>query len=230
MKYKQVRRCGILIASIVIITIVSATAIVKIKRDNFSNIQGISAEKISEDDYKVIGSDHLKADQEYPDNVATDSASEPNVIKTYNDVEFVALPVDMNRKNQEEVFRICQEDNIAFPLVMAIIEHESQFDTKARSQTGDSGLMQINDVNAKTLADQGYIDLYSLQDNVSAGIYLIQELYCKYGDTTFVLMAYNAGETGAKKQQKEGITETDYTKEIESRAEEFTEYIDERLK
>lgn len=220
MKNKQVRRCGILIVSVAIITTFSATAIVKIKNDNFSDIQGISAEKISEDDYKVIGSD----------NLATDSTSGSNVIKTYNDVKFVALPVDMNRKNQEKVFKICQEDNIAFPLVMAIIEHESQFDTKERSQTGDSGLMQINDVNAKTLADQGYIDLYSLQDNVSAGIYLLQELYCKYGDTTFVLMAYNAGETGAKKQQKEGITETDYTKEIESRAEEFTEYIDERLK
>lgn len=235
MKNKRVKKYGILIISAAIIagsSVVAAAGV--IANDKTEEIQSIKAEPIEEPEYKVIGSDHLDQDQE--DEAVSDQtdagsgSGSGQQAKQYSEVKFVALPVDMNREDQEEVFRICQNNDVAFPLVMAIIEHESQFNPSARSITGDSGLMQINDVNAESLAEQGFTDLYDLHDNVSAGVYMLQELYCKYEDTTFVLMAYNAGEKGAKEQQKEGITETDYTNEIESRAEVFTEYIDERLK
>lgn len=48
----------------------------------------------------------------------------------------------------------------------------------------------------------------------------------EYGDTTFVLMAYNAGERGARKMRESGIYETEYTVEILERAEAFSSYID----
>ena len=112
---------------------------------------------------------------------------------TYKDVDFVPLPVPMTDADQEIVFGICQEYGVAFPLVMAIIEHESQFDRTARSSTGDSGYMQINDINAGQLAEMGFTDLYDPEQNVRAGVYILSELFAKHeGDTTFVLMAYNA--------------------------------------
>ena len=148
----------------------------------------------------------------------------------YTDVPFVMLPVPMSEGDQEAVFRICQDGEVAFPLVMAIIEHESEFDASERSKTGDSGLMQINDINKASLYDLGYQDLFLLEDNVSAGVYMLSDLFGKYpGDTTFVLMAYNAGEKGAREMRNAGIYETEYSVEILQRAQQFTDYIDDAL-
>ena len=150
--------------------------------------------------------------------------------RQYDDVPFVVLPVAMDPTDQETVFEICKDGNVAFPLVMAIIEHESEFDASARSTTGDSGLMQINDINKDTLFDMGYQDLFLLEDNVGAGVYMLQDLFGKYpGDTTFVLMAYNAGEKGAREMRERGIKDTEYSREILQRAQEFTKYIDDAL-
>ena len=80
------------------------------------------------------------------------------------------------------------------------------------------------------LADLGYTDLFDLYQNVSAGVYMLKYLFNKYeGDTTFVLMAYNAGETGAANQRAAGIYETEYTVEILEQAEVFSSYIDNAL-
>ena len=148
----------------------------------------------------------------------------------YTDVTFVPLPVPMSEEDQKTVFEICQDRDVSFPLVMALIEHESQFDGSARSSTGDSGYMQINDCNAAAMADLGYTDLFDLYQNVSAGVYMLRDLFNKYeGDTTFVLMAYNAGETGAANQRAAGIYETDYTVEILEQAKVFSSYIDNAL-
>lgn len=154
----------------------------------------------------------------------------PIIPKDYSDVTFVPLPVPMSEQDQETVFEICLDGGVSFPLVMALIEHESQFDRTARSSTGDSGYMQINDCNAESLADLGYTDLFDLYQNVSAGVYMLRDLFDKYeGDTTFVLMAYNAGETGAANQRAAGIYETEYTVEILEQAEVFSSYIDNAL-
>lgn len=156
-----------------------------------------------------------------------ETEKEEETPRTYQDAGFVPLPVSMTEQDQAVVFGICQEYGVAFPLVMAIIEHESQFDRTARSQTGDSGYMQINDCNAEELAKEGFMDLYALEQNVGAGVYILQGLFEKYGgDTTFVLMAYNAGEKGARNMRDSGIYKTEYTVEILKRAESFSSYID----
>lgn len=147
--------------------------------------------------------------------------------RTYQEAGFVPLPVSMKETDQAVIFGICQEYCIAFPLVMAIIEHESQFDGAARSKTGDSGYMQINDCNTERLSKLGFSDLYDLEQNVGAGVYILKELFIKHeGDVTFVLMAYNAGEARAREMREAGIYETEYTIEILERAEVFSSYID----
>ena len=70
-------------------------------------------------------------------------------------------------------------------------------------------------------------NLYDLEQNVGAGVYILKELLSRYeGDVTFVLMAYNAGEKGARDMRESGIYETEYTVEILERAEAFSSYID----
>ena len=191
----------------------------------------IEAIPIQEQDIQTLTSERQDGVQMPIENPDPDILEESPIIpKDYSDVTFVPLPVPMSEQDQETVFEICLDGGVSFPLVMALIEHESQFDRTARSSTGDSGYMQINDCNAESLADLGYTDLFDLYQNVSAGVYMLKYLFNKYeGDTTFVLMAYNAGETGAANQRAAGIYETEYTVEILEQAEVFSSYIDNAL-
>lgn len=186
---------------------------------------------IQEQDIKTLTQERHDGVQMPIGNPDQDILEESQIIpKDYSDVTFVPLPVPMSEQDQETVFEICLDGGVSFPLVMALIEHESQFDRTARSSTGDSGYMQINDCNAESLADLGYTDLFDLYQNVSAGVYMLKNLFNKYeGDTTFVLMAYNAGETGAANQRAAGIYKTEYTVEILEQAEVFSYYIDNTL-
>lgn len=154
----------------------------------------------------------------------------PLPVKQYKDVPFIPLPVPLPEEDQQKVFQICQEKNIAFPLVMAMIERESAFQQYARSETGDSGYMQINDCNVARMAAAGYTDMFSLEGNVGAGTSIMAELLQMYeGETTAALMAYNAGPEGKKKMNASGIFSTNYSRAVEARAKEFSDYIDTAL-
>lgn len=212
-RIKRIRRgilSGIAVAGVVTIVFISWSAIAPEADETPEPIKVIQTEPIAPEIH-----------------IETKKEAETETPRTYRDVEFVPLPVPMTETDQEIVFGICQENGVAFPLVMAIIEHESDFDRTARSQTGDSGYMQINDCNAESMSDLGFSDLYDLEQNVGAGVHILKELFSKYeGDVTFVLMAYNAGEKGARNMRDSGIYETEYTVEILERAEAFSSYID----
>lgn len=139
---------------------------------------------------------------------------------------FVPLDVPMEEEDQKAIFDICSDYKIAFTLVMAMIEHESSFDASARSKTGDSGLMQINDCNSARLAEMGFKDLFDTRENVEAGVYMLRELFDKYGEVEAVLMCYNMGEAGAAKLWEDGIYSSGYSSEIMAREAEFSSYID----
>lgn len=139
---------------------------------------------------------------------------------------FVPLDVPMTEEDQKEIFDICNDYKIAYTLVIAMIEHESGFDASARSKTGDSGLMQINDCNSARLAEIGFKDLFDEHENVEAGVYMLRELFDKYGEVEDVLMCYNMGEAGAAKLWDAGIHSSTYSSEIIAREVEFSSYID----
>lgn len=139
---------------------------------------------------------------------------------------FVPLDVPMAEEDQKAIYDICNDYKIAFTLVMAMIEHESGFDAAARSNTGDSGLMQINDCNSARLAEMGFKDLFDIRENVEAGVYMLRELFNKYGEVEAVLMCYNMGEAGAAKLWEAGIFSSSYAYEVMAREAEFSKYID----
>ena len=106
-----------------------------------------------------------------------DTEKQGETPRTYQDVDFVPLPVPMTDTDQEIVFGICQEHGVVYmkkklppvpkfrpciPFHRFLIpsEHESHFDRTARSQSGDSGYMQINDCNAERLSGLGFSDLF----------------------------------------------------------------------
>ncbi len=145
---------------------------------------------------------------------------------------FVCLPVPMSEEEQRIIFDICTDNNAAFSLVMAIIAQESGFEREARSATGDSGYMQINDCNLEKMAECGFVDMYDTAQNIGAGVYILRELFDTYGDGEVhrVLMAYNMGTNTAEKLWAQGIETSEYSREVAEREAEYSRYMDEHLK
>lgn len=117
----------------------------------------------------------------------------------------IPLPDDL----QHYIYSLCEEYNISYAMVIAMIDVESGFDSQVVSNTDDYGLMQINAINHKDNMD--YLNPY---DNVEHGIKALHRLAKKYNEADLVLMCWNCGETGAKKLWKQGIYSTEYSEKV----------------
>ncbi len=141
------------------------------------------------------------------------------------EADFVPLDVDMDEDLQRYVFDECKVYGIDFCFIMAVIEHESGFQPDIISNTGDYGLMQINEINHEWLSKElGIVDFLDPKKNIKAGVYVFRQLFEKYDDPEQVLMAYNFGEEGAKRLWDEGIYSSEYSEEIMDKQ---TEYVNE---
>ncbi len=76
-------------------------------------------------------------------------------------------------------------------LIKAIIRHESNFNARAVSNAGASGLMQLMPATARGL---GVTDILDPEQNVMAGAKYLRNMLDKYkGNVKLALAAYNAG-------------------------------------
>lgn len=143
------------------------------------------------------------------------------------DLDFTPLECGMPEEQQEFVFYLCSGYNLDFTLVMALIQHESNFNPDTVSSTNDYGYMQINLVNhqwlTETLGVTDYLDPYQ---NIRAGVFILRKLFERYQDTDMVLMAYNMGEAGASRLWEKGVFSTDYTKSILTIQEQFNDQLE----
>lgn len=130
--------------------------------------------------------------------------------------DFHPIECDLDVDVQEFIYYLSASYEIDFQFIMAVIEHESNYQTDVISSTNDYGLMQINKCNHEWLSEAlGITDFLDPYQNVQAGIYKFHLLFEKYGDDTAkVLMAYNMGENGAKKLWDRGIVESKYSRAI----------------
>lgn len=143
------------------------------------------------------------------------------------DLDFTPLNCDMDEETQEFVFYLCEGYNIDWTLVMAMIQHESDFDAECISSTNDYGLMQINKCNHEWLEDTlGVNDFLDSKQNVRAGVFVLRKLFEEYGDTNMVLMSYNMGSGGASRLWDEGIYESRYSKAVLEIQKEFNEQLE----
>ena len=82
-------------------------------------------------------------------------------------------------------------------LVAAVVETESRFRTRARSQVGAQGLMQLMPRTGRWL---GASNLYDPDQNVDAGVRYIKYLQGRFdGNLKNTIAAYNAGEGNVKR-------------------------------
>lgn len=129
--------------------------------------------------------------------------------------EVVYYNVPLSNSLQRFIYEVCADESVPVALVMAMIEHESQFDPEVVSSTEDYGLMQINAVNHEWLEeDFRCADMLNPYQNVFCGVKIIGKFVAKYNDYNKALMAYNMGDYGARSAWENGIDSTKYSTTI----------------
>lgn len=149
--------------------------------------------------------------------IAPEEVTEP--LETIEEV-YYDCPLDFEFQNY--IRKICEANDVPMTLILAMISAESSFRPNIISKTNDYGLMQINVVNHDWLSDKyGVTDFLDPHQNVFCGLQMYLEYFRKYNDVNKALMAYNIGESGARKLWNKGIYETDYTRKVMSVMERF---------
>lgn len=103
--------------------------------------------------------------------------------------------VPLNHDTQAQVLGWCEEYGVPYSVALAVIEAESSF--RPDAENGSCyGYMQINSINKSWLFQEiGVTNLEDPLQNLHSGIYMLGDLYGKYGDWHKVLVCYNCGET-----------------------------------
>lgn len=115
---------------------------------------------------------------------------------------------------------------VDYATVLALMGKESAYTSDAVSGTGDYGLMQINTVNHGWLREElGITDFLDAEQSIDAGTEMLARLSAKYSDPHKVLMAYNMGEGGAAKLWAQGITSSEYSRDIMAQRAEIIEGV-----
>ena len=139
--------------------------------------------------------------------------------------EVFLYDIPLSESLQRYIYEVSEDEHVPVTLIFAMIEHESGFNHEVISVTDDYGLMQINEVNHKWLAEEyRCADFLNPYQNVFCGIKIISSYFEKYeGDYHKALMAYNMGEYGAVKAWQNGVTSTNYSTRIISLMKQYEE-------
>lgn len=121
----------------------------------------------------------------------------------------------------------CEKYNVPYALALAVAECESSFNLEADSGTC-WGVMQIHPINYPRLRENG-IEPTEYEGNITAGVFMLGELLDKYTDTHKALMAYNCGETGAKRLWNQGYFTSKYSRKVVEKYEKWQEIINNNL-
>ena len=112
---------------------------------------------------------------------------------------------------------------VPYALALAVAECESSFILEADNGTC-WGVMQIHPINYPRLRENG-IEPTEYEGNIVAGVFMLGELLEKYSDTHKALMAYNCGETGAKRLWNQGYLTSTYSRKVVTKYEKWQQII-----
>ncbi|MDR1391443.1 MAG: lytic transglycosylase domain-containing protein [Holosporales bacterium] len=113
----------------------------------------------------------------------------------------------LGQPDMEHVLKINDSDCFK-SFVHSIIQRESNFNQNARSHVGAVGIMQIMPSTAKYEEQKlkfyvGNLSLFDKQKNITIGASILNRLLKKYkGNMIYAAAAYNCGEGGVSKYQK----------------------------
>ena len=138
------------------------------------------------------------------------------------------LAVDLDAETQWAIYEACGYDPGLFSLVMAIAEHESEFQPDLQGDNGQSiGMMQINTKwHTGRMEALGVTDLTDPVQCAAVAIDYLRELEDRYGfepESHELCLAYNMGPSGARKALADGITSNNYSESVLSTYQNYLE-------
>lgn len=143
-----------------------------------------------------------------PAEQETDTQDKPTASDLWSDDgslhRIKPIDVALDAETQWAIFEACEYDPGLFSLVMAIAEHESEFQPDLQGDNGQSlGMMQINTRwHTGRMEALGVTDLTNPVQCAAVAIDYLQELESRYGfepESEAILIAYNCGPSRAKK-------------------------------
>lgn len=152
-------------------------------------------------------------------------SEEPQIVELPTETEYRYIQdCPLSKEIQQGIFDICEEYNISFEFVMAVIAQESSFRPNILGDNGQSkGLMQIQEKwHSEIMQELGVTDLQDPLQNVRVGVALLCQYFKEDNEVYYVLMRYNGGEAYANKMLNAGKI-SDYAIEITERAVEYEE-------
>lgn len=145
----------------------------------------------------------------------TEASEEPPVEEEDETPSYLSDAVPLDHDTQAQVMGWCEEYGVPYSMALAVIEAESSF--RPDAENGSCyGYMQINSINKSWLLQEiGVTDLTDPLQNLHSGIYMLGDLYGKYGDWHKVLVCYNCGEMGAYNHYfSQGLTSSGYSRHV----------------
>lgn len=134
------------------------------------------------------------------------------------------IPLDFDL--QCHLITVCEEYGVPQSVALGVIQAESSF-TATASNGSCYGYMQINSINSAWLAEKiGVTDLTDPYQNIRSGVFILSDLYGKYGDWHKALICYNYGEGGAQEHVfSKGYTTTSYSRTVMEYADAWAEVL-----
>lgn len=134
------------------------------------------------------------------------------------------IPLDFDL--QCRLITVCEEYGVPQSVALGVIQAESSF-TATASNGSCYGYMQINSINSEWLSEKiGVTDLTDPYQNIRSGVFILSDLYGKYGDWHKALICYNYGEGGAREHVfSKGYTTTSYSRTVMEYADAWAEVL-----
>lgn len=131
---------------------------------------------------------------------------------------------------QVYIWSLCNQTNIDYYMVLALIEEESGYKYDLIGDGGNSiGYMQVYEYFHKDKMEEENVEsLLDPYGNIRVGINYLSEIEDKYGVSSgdnCVLMVYNMGESRAKELWNKGTYSSEYSRRILQRAKEIKQEL-----
>ena len=177
--------------------------------------------------YSMASADDYQEAKRRAEPAAVTKAEEPSELEepaAPEEPKRAYYDVPLTEDLQDIIIDTASRRGVDPALVLAVIEKESGYNPDASGDNGRSqGLMQIwRSLHEKKMKKLGVANLYDPRDNVLVGIDILAEKLEKYEDAEKALIAYNAGDAGAKKHYfSKGIYSNSYSRAVLKIAEEI---------
>ena len=111
-------------------------------------------------------------------------------------------------------YALCEEYQVPYTLVKAVIETESSWNHRAISTSDARGLMQIKPSTAKSEFKTPGWDLFDPYVNITVGVKYLKQLHDRFGDWNTALTGYSHGPTITGTYSQSYINSNFYVKKI----------------